>query len=631
MSSAGATAVVPPPDPVVARSDSAPRPEEISPSDRHHDRPALLIGAMWLLLILPLLVALGVLHQPRWYPIGDLAQTELRVRDVGTAHSPLIGLVGRLGTFAQPGSHPGPLSFWVLAPFYRLFGASAFALQAASVVLSFVAVAGSLVVAHRRGGARLVLGVTAALALLLHGYGTLTLVEAWNPYLPVMWWFLFLLAVWSVLVDDMAMLPVAVFAGSFCLETHISYLGLGSGLAAVLAAAVALAAHRRRGDPGRRRQFLIWSCSAVALAIVVWVPPVVEQLTSTPGNLTVIARTFRHPSETPIGLHGAVDLLLVHLDGWRMITGDQATGGSLVPGVVLLVAWLGSVVAAWRLRHRVLLGLDLVLGVALVLGLISLSRIFGPAWPYLMLWTWGITALLMLVVGWTAGLVAGRWLPRARALRWGQAVNVALLATAVVSTAAFVLDAAHAEVAAPRLSAVVGRVAGPTERALDGGSVPGGGRRGRYLVTWDDQVAPGSRGDALLLDLERRGFHVGVPQAFAESVARHRWLKPSAVTGVVHLSVGPDIAVWRAKPGAREVAYVDDRTPAQRVEYQRLQGRVLDQMRAAGLAQAVPEGDQNLVLLAGQPGTPVVVSQELAHMLDIGLPVAVFIGPPNTA
>ena len=37
---------------------------------------------------------------------------------------------------------------------------------------------------------------------------------------------LFLLAVWSVLCDDLPMLPVAVFAGSFCMQTHISYLGL---------------------------------------------------------------------------------------------------------------------------------------------------------------------------------------------------------------------------------------------------------------------------------------------------------------------------------------------------------------------------------------------------------------------
>ena len=35
--------------------------------------------------VLPLLVALVALRTPRWYPLLDLAMTELRVRDVGTA------------------------------------------------------------------------------------------------------------------------------------------------------------------------------------------------------------------------------------------------------------------------------------------------------------------------------------------------------------------------------------------------------------------------------------------------------------------------------------------------------------------------------------------------------------------
>jgi hypothetical protein len=62
--------------------------------------------AMWIaagllaLLAIPLMVAVGVLHDPHWYPVGDLAQVELRVRDVGTRHPPLIGMVGRIGSLA---------------------------------------------------------------------------------------------------------------------------------------------------------------------------------------------------------------------------------------------------------------------------------------------------------------------------------------------------------------------------------------------------------------------------------------------------------------------------------------------------------------------------------------------------
>ena len=37
-------------------------------------------------------------------------------------------------------------------------------------------------------------------------YGTVILTEAWNPYLPVMWWLVFVLAVWSIVSDDPPML-----------------------------------------------------------------------------------------------------------------------------------------------------------------------------------------------------------------------------------------------------------------------------------------------------------------------------------------------------------------------------------------------------------------------------------------
>ena len=48
-------------------------------------------------------------------------------------HTPLIGLPGRIGTYPDQGSHPGPLSFYLLAPTYRLLGSSSWALEAGTV------------------------------------------------------------------------------------------------------------------------------------------------------------------------------------------------------------------------------------------------------------------------------------------------------------------------------------------------------------------------------------------------------------------------------------------------------------------------------------------------------------------
>ena len=140
-----------------------------------------------------------------------------------------------------------------------MFGGSSYGLFASTVALDIVAMGLSLWMALRRGGRALLLGIAAALALLTRAYGAFLLTLPWNPYLPVLWWFVFLLAVWSVVADDLAMLPVAVFAGTFCMQTHISYLGLIGGLVAVTVVVLAVQAfRRRRGDTPSTTNRELW-------------------------------------------------------------------------------------------------------------------------------------------------------------------------------------------------------------------------------------------------------------------------------------------------------------------------------------------------------------------------------------
>ena len=103
--------------------------------------------------------------------------------------------------------------------------------------------------ARRRGGDVLLLGVGAVLAVVMRFYGPSLLTEPWNPYLPLLWWLVFLLAVWSVLDDDIRMLPIVVIAGSLCAQTHVSYVGPTFGLGA-LAVAVVLSRVIIRRRPG---------------------------------------------------------------------------------------------------------------------------------------------------------------------------------------------------------------------------------------------------------------------------------------------------------------------------------------------------------------------------------------------
>ena len=261
----------------------ADEPRRNRPWDRDERFANLVTVALWAVLVAPLAVALVVVHSPRWFPVADMAQTELRVRDVGTIHTPLVGLAGRIGPWYDPGSHPGPLSFWFLAPVYRLLGATSWAFEASAVTLHAVAVGLTLWMAKRRAGLGLVAVTAAGLAVLLRFYDFHVFLEPWNPYLPVTWWVALLFAVWSVLDGDLPMLVVAVVAGSFCAQTHLPYLGLVGGMVAFTVAAIALRAFLARRDPDRPR----WCTSAAGPAQPVpWGLPCGPRRSSTRSGVT---------------------------------------------------------------------------------------------------------------------------------------------------------------------------------------------------------------------------------------------------------------------------------------------------------------------------------------------------------
>lgn len=639
MAPARAPDVSRPDEPVAPSEESGPEAAaDVSSSARTRralTSPSLLVTVGLLVaLAIPFVVALVALHQPREHPLLDMAMTEIRVRAVGTTDAPLIGLPGRIGELGRQGSHPGPLSFWSLAPAYRLFGASAWSLHVASAVVQLAAMGGALWIAYRRGGIRLVVGVAVILALLARAYGMTTLTEAWNPHLPLMMWVVLLLAVWSVLCDDLAMLPVAVFAGSFCAQTHIPYLGVAGGLIAFMFVAGFVAAWRRHDrDPGALLRYRNWTLVGLGVGALVWLLPVIDQLTATRGNFSVILEHFRHPPEDPVGLGSGIELVLIHLNPWTVLTSQvvtetlsTTTPGSWLPGLAFLVVWGASAVAAWRLRVRALMRLNIVLAVALVLAVVSAARIFGFVWYYLLLWAWGITALMVLATAWTVVELVRRRLDqdsRARAARFGTAAaGVALLVVVTVLS----VEAADTERPVPGLSDSLGEVLDPTVATLADESA-GYGRDGRYLVTWEDPVSIGAQGWGLLNELDRRGFDVGLLEPYWTASTRHQRLDPGDATARVHLAVGAAIGRWANEPGVERIVHIEPRSVEERAEFQRLREQVIEDLEVVA-PDLVPEVDLNLLNAAADARVSTATQDRIARMIHLGLPVAVFVGPP---
>ncbi len=605
----------------------------------------LVVAALVAVVIAPLVVGLLVLRRPTWFPVLDLAMTEYRVRDVLTARSPLIGLPGRIGpSLAEQGSHPGPLSFYLVAPIYRLLGSTAWAMQVATVVIHGAAIAIAIVIARRRGGLRLAAAVALLLALLLRGYGVTLLTQPWNPYLPVVWWIVLLLAVWSVLDDDPAMLPIAVLAASLCAQTHVPYLALSLGLGALATGAAALALRRVPAGSARRRTTVRWVLVALGLGVVLWMPPLIDQLVHEPGNLARLATHFGDPPEKPVGLSTGVRLALQHLDLTTMLRADDGsldiatsgTTGPIAAGVVVLVSWLVAVAiavakAVRRRRARgpsegvSLLRLHAVIGTALVLGALSISRIFGSLWWYLMLWAWGVALLLALAVAWTALSVLGG------ERRFGRSATGLLVTLTVVASGIFSIGALDAELPAARLSEGLAALVPDTVAALDDEVAGATGNTGTYVVAWSDSVHIGAQAYGLVSELERRGYRAGMTKGLAVPLTRHRVIDPVTATAEIHFASGRNIETFRAKPGAVEVATADPRTPRERAEFDRLRVRAADELRAQRLDDVRGYLDTDLFRASIDPRVEPGTRRRIARLVELGEPMAVFLAPPGTS
>lgn len=563
-------------------------------------RTVLLLG---LGAAVPFLVAIVVLHGQRWFPTGDLAQAEMRMRGFWS-DPPLVGAAGRITSGTVQGSHPGPLMFWLAWPFYALLGRSPWAYQAACALLNVGWTVAIGFVARRRGGMPMVLGILAVAALLAQSFGMSALTQPWNPYTPLLPFLLFLLLVWGVLCDDLALLPLAVAAGSYCIQCHVSYaavVGLLLGTA-VLWQLVRWWRTRPRDAP---RPLLRWGVLAVGVGVVVWLPPLVQQLTEDPGNFWITYRYFRYSPDVPIGWAHGLHLTALQIRPFgSWLTGTWQTTGSALPGLALLVVWLG-VAAATRREDPRLDRLHVVLAVSLVAAAASSARIFGEVWGYLVEWMWCITGLLMLAVLWSVVLLVRRHL--------GAIDRRPLVATAslllLTGVGLGIADAAAVRPPSERISDQEEVLATETLGHLTPGT--------RYLVDWTDPIGLGGTGFGLMLALERHGYRAGALPLYETGVRRIRVMHPGEYDSVLHVVTGYYALLWRHDPKATEIACVDVRTPAERAESQRLEREIVASLQARGESDKAVAVRTNLFAVFFDPATPPDDARKAKRILDL--------------
>jgi hypothetical protein len=325
--------------------------------------------------------------------------------------------------------------------------------------------------------------------------------------------------------------------------------------------------------------------------------------------------------------------VLKHLDVFHLSVDQLAHPGLLVAndpsrhvvawrGLVVLLLWAASVVVAVRLRHRAVLLLHLVTGVAFVLVTAATSRIYGIVWYYLLLSIWTVAVLMTITTVWTVAALVATRLEDDRRGDWSRTGSIALLAIAVVFSARATWvapDAKHSD------AIVVDEL-----RAVVPGTAAGLDRGGRYFVAWDDAAFFGSPGYGLLNELDRRGFDVGSFEGIGVIVTPHRVLDESQATARVELATGIWVDKWRALPGVRELASVDPRTPEERDYFAELRKESIDLLHQQHLDDVADLVDLNLFAVSIDQRIPAAVKVRVETMLALGVPMAVFVAPPGT-
>jgi hypothetical protein len=518
-------------------------------------------------------VTLAAVAGAKWYLTGDFAHTEFLVRAI-PGHPPLIGVAARV---QEQGSTPGPSMAYVLYPFYKLFGSNAFALAAAVDVLHVAAIAAAVVLAKRVGGTSIAALTGLSLTVTAMALAPRFFLEPWNVWVPVFAFALFIVVIWALVNEHVALLPIAVAIGSHCVQTHISYTVLVGGLLG--GAVVWLAWLWWRTDRLAGRHPLRWLLIATATMIIAWLPPVIEQLHPGTGNLRKLYHQFTDPGAPFVGARAAIKAMVgrFNLFGpWIVDAHKDPVSTPNYAGFVLFVALVAlSARWAWRRRDRVELSLYAVLAAATVLGLFSTMRIFGNFFEYVIQWMSPLVALWVATCVWSCWLT---WSARVPAESREQAVLKATAIAAVCTLAVSAIGiarAATADIPYARDSAITGALSAQLEQSLS--------RTSRYQINEFDPVALGSVAFGLALELERHHVHAGVGPWGESGVMPFRVVDDDHADATLwYVATTPAIDAFSALPGAAVQAWFDVRSDADVKRSDQLEAKLLQALCDAG-------------------------------------------------
>ncbi|MGZ4618608.1 MAG: hypothetical protein ACXV3F_07745 [Frankiaceae bacterium] len=363
---------------------------------------------------MPLVVMFVALWRAGWRPIKDEATIAQRSWDVIAGHGPLVGQFTEASRLAShPVFDPGPSLYWLLT--VPTHGSPYTGPLFAVTLLAIVSVFAACLAAASVGGrwAALCVGLG---AVLLEWSLTAQLSESiWNPYLALAPFGAMLVTAWAVGAGRLRWWPCLILFGSFSGQAHLMFLP-GSVALIVLAPAVGMVIRRRRSQRVGWR----WAAVGAAAAVACWAPAIWQQLTHSPGNLTLLWRTATSAAGPKVGLSGglrtlsrAVEPIPVWMRAPHPASLWETSGRAAVWATTALVVLAGIVVLAWRHRKPEVMSAALValiadISIVWVIASISTnSVVLFLTILYIQFAIWPVGAMTWFAIGYAATAWAG--------------------------------------------------------------------------------------------------------------------------------------------------------------------------------------------------------------------------------
>jgi hypothetical protein len=385
-----------------------------------------------------------------WTPLLDDAIIATHSFDVFSAHSSLVGVFSSSSVLGVGRVYnAGPLLFWLLAVPARLPGN--WALPVTMGIVNTASIIGIVALVRRRGGTALMFVTAVAVALMCQSLPQEALHDVRNPESALLPFTLLLFLAWSVACGEYRLLPVTVLVASFVLQSHFSL-----ALPTVVMVAVALtgcainARHRSRSAASAAERPRRWVVGALAVALVCWSAPLLDQAIHRPGNLVRIVQTATAHQQTlglTAGWHALVRTIGIPSWWWRSpdfwdiqrSPSAAATASSLVVLVGLAVS---ALLAVRRRRHEIaalaVLALALSASVAVYTSSTP-SRLLLAALVYGVQWCSAVGMFAWLALGWSLAMLApSAHVIRRRATRIGSALRPRSVVLAAVGVTALV-------------------------------------------------------------------------------------------------------------------------------------------------------------------------------------------------